>query len=367
MPQLSESFFTYFHWILAGGLLMLMWHKSFTYKQHFYLPTTTVLFGTLLYINAEISWLLAWLSFMVWWVAHKKNPWLLAAFSTVWLLTLSLIPNHSLLIFMVLISLILMFETWLYLSKKSEVMALLSLLFILGMTISINLAFTAWPLIGLVMIFMLVHMYTEVPKTTSETTDIDQWFSLVEQSKLNERQRIYRNIHDEVGASLLQMIYQLDGHEAQTQAKTVMQKIRQSVADTAHFSINMEALFEDLMAETQVRLTAASIKLETEQNITERTNLAPQLPATLTRMVRETISNIIRHANASEVHFKVNWQPENKLITLTDNGIGIKANAQQGRGLKSIESRAKQINASTEWKSNPTGGTVMQIRFNQDV
>ncbi len=199
---------------------------------------------------------------------------------------------------------------------------------------------------------------------SDETINNDlMWSELLELSQANERQRIYQNIHDEVGAELLQLIYQLEGHQAQSQAKSIMRKVRLAVADTAHFSVAFPELFAEISSEVELRLRYASIQMSTHSLITDEKVLDTQLPVSLFRMIREIVSNIIKHANASQVEFTATWTPDQKCITISDNGAGLSPQYNTGKGLKSIKKRAKKMGAEVIWQTVKSGGTLVKIQW----
>ena len=83
----------------------------------------------------------------------------------------------------------------------------------------------------------------------------------------------------------------------------------------------------------------------------------------LYHVVRESISNIIKHAHATEVNININFENDKCHFTIEDNGRGFnEATINYGIGLKSIESRIKELNGALEIHSG-SSGTILKGTF----
>ena len=313
-------------------------------------------------VNVPVMWLLLGLQMGL--IKHNevKQSWVI-------LIGLALLPVMvfwplwSLMALMSITLLALFSRTWQALAQNQRLQFIpeFVVLLLLGIVTLSNLSFWyAWVLaLTWVCLFVLKTDKTGSQKTTS-------WPAAIDEIQHNERQRIYRNIHDEVGATMLQLIYQLDGHAAQDQAKQVMQKIRQSVAKTTQFSLTVADLFHDLCLESKARLAEAGIDFESDSDIIVRENLAPLLPMNITRIAREAISNIIRHAQASKVYMSVVWHTDQKTWVITDDGVGLIHKGKQGKGLKSMAQRANKMGAQLTWETHKQGGTSLVLRWQDE-
>jgi signal transduction histidine kinase len=85
----------------------------------------------------------------------------------------------------------------------------------------------------------------------------------------------------------------------------------------------------------------------------------------LNRIMKELVSNIIRHARASEVKLTIVYVQNQLMITVSDNGCGMpdshSASAHDGNGLNNIFSRAREIHARVDIRNNIEGGTQTQV------
>jgi signal transduction histidine kinase len=91
---------------------------------------------------------------------------------------------------------------------------------------------------------------------------------------------------------------------------------------------------------------------------------------TLYRMVQESTTNAIRHANASEVTISMIWLPEILTLRVADNGKGFdfpsqenKSHGRHGLGLYSLENRASLLGATLMFTANIPKGTLLTVHL----
>ena len=85
-------------------------------------------------------------------------------------------------------------------------------------------------------------------------------------------------------------------------------------------------------------------------------------------MLQEFISNVLKHAQASELVVKVLRDNKKVLIQAIDNGIGFdKASVKINNGLLNLESRSKLIDAEYTLDSKIGEGTVMELIFDNET
>jgi signal transduction histidine kinase len=80
--------------------------------------------------------------------------------------------------------------------------------------------------------------------------------------------------------------------------------------------------------------------------------------------VKEALNNVVRHAEASEVEFRMEVASGGLEIEITDNGKGFETGTEKGRhGLKNLSSRLLTLGGSCTVDSRVAGGTVVTIRL----
>jgi signal transduction histidine kinase len=82
------------------------------------------------------------------------------------------------------------------------------------------------------------------------------------------------------------------------------------------------------------------------------------------RIVREAVSNAIRHGHADSVTIRLG-RPDGLHLTIEDNGAGLGAGepAGQGFGLVSMRERAHALGGTVEVSPAPDGGVRVEVRL----
>lgn len=180
----------------------------------------------------------------------------------------------------------------------------------------------------------------------------------------DERERIHSDLHDDVGAKLLSLVYRAGSPEAADLARAALQDLRDVVSRAGGSSCQLADVLADIRSECEQRLSSASIALQWHQT---DGNTFPELtqPAALNlgRIAREAISNVIRHAHATEVHVRVTLVGEGLQMDISDNGIGGGvAQHVAGRGLRNMQARAQTLGGHLHrTNASPHGCTVKLI------
>ncbi|MBL4661962.1 MAG: hypothetical protein JKY19_16510, partial [Alcanivoracaceae bacterium] len=98
--------------------------------------------------------------------------------------------------------------------------------------VSFILLFCLWVLLYLIIKYMRLFTQMQTPPRPLIYQDNSQLIALTQEQ---ERSRIYANLHDDVGAKLLELIYSAKDDESKELAKEVLADIRQAVAKTENF------------------------------------------------------------------------------------------------------------------------------------
>jgi two-component system NarL family sensor kinase len=92
---------------------------------------------------------------------------------------------------------------------------------------------------------------------------------------------------------------------------------------------------------------------------------SPDKDLILFRILQEVLNNIIKHAKATVISIKLEYQATTLQLQVTDNGIGFNSDdlpaGQSGMGLQNIQKRAGIIGGEATIASNPDEGTTITI------
>ncbi|WP_058022613.1 sensor histidine kinase [Pseudohongiella spirulinae] len=178
----------------------------------------------------------------------------------------------------------------------------------------------------------------------------------IRQAAEMERQKIYRDLHDDVGSRLLSIIHANHDVKVGDLARSTLESLRQAVSRANTPDQNLTELMADIREESELRLVGSGHTVRWEQTDSTPPYIIPSAIAfNINRIMKELVSNIIRHANANAVHITTDFSDDKLIITVNDDGRGLNNSHSQGNGLKNLRTRAAEIGAEIEWFSSTQG------------
>jgi signal transduction histidine kinase len=188
-----------------------------------------------------------------------------------------------------------------------------------------------------------------------------------ERGAMEERRRIARDLHDDVGARLLTSLHKPDLPETRETIRSAMADLRVVIGGLTGKTRPLGEVLADLRHETVERVEAAGLRISWPiGNDTDPTLLAYGTYKNLVSTVREIISNALKHAQASEINVRVEIGRDRVRIDVSDNGIGLPktagAHLSAGLGLTSTGQRMAHIGGSLSVMADGPGTTI-QLEF----
>ena len=184
----------------------------------------------------------------------------------------------------------------------------------------------------------------------------------VEQFTERERKRIASDLHDDLGAKLLTIVHTSDPGRVPQLAREALEEMRLSVRGLAGRPVRLDDALADWRAETMVRLGQARIEALWDHDTDVEPHLLPaRLFMQLTRVLREAVSNVIKHSEASRCEVRCAVDEGSLVLTVRDNGRGIAVDLHRGQGMSSMKRRAKRMNGQCLVESRPGYGVVISL------
>ena len=213
---------------------------------------------------------------------------------------------------------------------------------------------------------------TQLEKRVQEATaEIEHNFAQmsalrVEQVTEKERKRIAADLHDDLGAKLLTIVHTSESERISTLAREALEEMRLSVRGLTGKPVQLADALADWRAETVSRLGQANIEADWRNPADD---LDQQLTARVfvqtTRILREAVSNIIKHSGASHCKVRTSVDAQHFGLLVQDNGKGIAmeldGKLDRGHGMSSMKHRAKQLLGQCLVESGPGYGTVIRL------
>ncbi|MBL0144401.1 MAG: sensor histidine kinase [Chitinophagaceae bacterium] len=196
-------------------------------------------------------------------------------------------------------------------------------------------------------------------------------------SQEDERKRIGRDLHDDVGASLsnLKMIMAqtIETDESKNKYKPLIDNIITTVRTISHtlsppglelFGLDyaMHELADSFNISGKIEVSFAN------NTGTKADKLSKQTALAIYRIVQELLSNTIKHANAKKIAINFDAANDGIVVGYKDDGKGMDLDANNnkfGMGMKNIEARIKMMNASYNIISSLGDGFGITITVKQ--
>jgi signal transduction histidine kinase len=171
----------------------------------------------------------------------------------------------------------------------------------------------------------------------------------------DERARIARDLHDDQAQLLTAARLALEG--GRDEAREIFRRLERELRDRIHClrpaSLGHAALGRVLRAEA-ARLKAAGIRARLT-GAASAARISRPVQQLCVQVLREALSNVIRHARATEVEIALVRRPGAALLTVSDNGRGIQSGAHRddGAGLAGITERLELMGGRLTIDSRP--------------
>ncbi|WP_206742826.1 sensor histidine kinase [Sulfobacillus thermosulfidooxidans] len=183
--------------------------------------------------------------------------------------------------------------------------------------------------------------------------------------KLQERERIAQNLHDILGHSLTLIVLkaELIREHLKRAQWTASREETDSLLGIARRSLDeVRQVVETLPSYTPVFDMVNELKraqIQTTLDWNPPVTASPGLLTDWDMILREGITNILRHAHASTVRIQLKGDNNGWTLVIEDNGTGfIQA---EGHGLQGIKNRAAKWNGTVEIQSRPGQGTSLVV------
>jgi PAS domain S-box-containing protein len=201
----------------------------------------------------------------------------------------------------------------------------------------------------------------------------------------DERQRIARDLHDQLGQQMTALRLKLDvlknicGHDEEIykRVEEVQKAARQLDSDVDFLAWQMRPTALDdfgivAALEYYVRQWSKNFNIPAEFDADRfgKAQLTPEVETNLYRIAQESLNNICKHARASRVNIFLESQDDFAVLIIEDNGIGFERNKRQpldevnkGIGLIGMHERAALVGGKIEIESAKNEGTTVYAKF----
>jgi signal transduction histidine kinase len=206
----------------------------------------------------------------------------------------------------------------------------------------------------------------------------DALLKIETQNKLQEqRLRISRDLHDNIGAQLTFIISSIDNLKYGFDIKD--NKLNNKLSDISSFTTETiyelrdtiwamnknEISIEDLKAritnyidKAQIAYKHTIFQFDVSEEISQNKSFSSIEGMNILRIIQEAIHNSLKHTHSTEIKIQVKQNFNNLQFEMSDNGKGFDINTvEKGHGIMNMEKRAHEISGELSISSNSNKGT----------
>lgn len=193
-----------------------------------------------------------------------------------------------------------------------------------------------------------------------------------------ERQRVARELHDEVGQTMTGVLLQLKrvterlGPEQRAELKEAQQAVRASLAEVGRIAQELRPDMLDhlglvsaltALASGFSRRTGIDVRRQLENDLP---SLDPNVELAVYRVAQESLTNVARHAEATEVLLSLERGQGCVVLRIVDDGRGFPDELLEGGGLRGVRERALTVGGALAIKPGPAGGVEVRLEVPEE-
>jgi two-component system sensor histidine kinase DesK len=185
-------------------------------------------------------------------------------------------------------------------------------------------------------------------------------------AKTAERERIARDLHDVLGHTLSVIILksELASRMADKDPARAVQEIREVERISREALAEVRSALKGYraaglnaeIAQARATLETAGIRVQASAAL-DALQLGSAQEGVLSLVIREAVTNILRHAHATECNLRLTQADGVCMLQIADNGCG--ALGTEGQGLRGMRQRVEMLGGSLERTTSP--GTTLTI------
>ena len=209
--------------------------------------------------------------------------------------------------------------------------------------------------------------------------DLRAWAARMADALEDERLRMARDLHDDLGQLLSALKLEVAGLAKVVSGPGTAERIaamnaliNDTIVAVRRISNHLRPLLLDDLGlnsavESLARTAAERMGIEiTVRHDEQDPPVQPSMATALYRMVQEALTNIARHAKATRVQVQLRCGPDELLLVVRDNGIGFGEQAMHrdgSHGLMGIRERARILGGQLEIGEAAGGGGRLAVRL----
>jgi two-component system, NarL family, sensor histidine kinase DevS len=180
-----------------------------------------------------------------------------------------------------------------------------------------------------------------------------------EKGVIEERARISRDIHDNIGVQLLAALHNPDAPRKDRMIRETLTDLRDIINNAANPAMSFDEVMAELRAQISDQLFIAGVQLTWDVDNPNGIALSGQTTNALRAIIRESVQNALKHANPTQLAISIHIGRGGVDVAIRDNGQGFQSKpAKFGNGLTNLSDRAAACGGWIKIDSTAKGTTV---------
>lgn len=213
------------------------------------------------------------------------------------------------------------------------------------------------------------HRQNEIIR--KQNSVLEQYLTQIERvTLLEERNRLSKDLHDTMGHSYTSIIMGLETlrpdvgtEEGGQKLDSLLQLARKSMEEVRGYLHQMESPQETLPLVYTLRQVAEEFQTHANVNVRfraigEEYPVAKQVKMTLFRCLQESLTNAVRHGQATDIVVSLQFEPQQTRLEVQDNGHGVE-NWKDGFGITAMKERAAHLQGRVSVYAERGEGTLV--------
>lgn len=184
----------------------------------------------------------------------------------------------------------------------------------------------------------------------------------VEHGRMEERARIAQDLHDDIGARLLTLMYKSTTPEMEDYVRHTLKDLKTLTRGLAAPNHPLTHAVAEWKADITQRMSDAGGELAWSFSCDHDFDLSVVQWSALTRVLRELVSNVLAHAQATRLQVEIHFERGTLTLAVSDDGVGRQPQTwSHGLGLGGVRKRVKQLGGDVAWREREPQGIVCRV------
>ncbi len=183
-----------------------------------------------------------------------------------------------------------------------------------------------------------------------------------EQIAAQERAKIFRDLHDDIGVKLLALLHTVNDVRQADLVRSIIYDLRDIVSRSRRPPGTLLEVTAQIRDEMEQRLEAFGVSLDWRQDpSTPDVPLAAPSALNLFRIMREAVTNAIRHGRARAIRVTISCRDGVLAFEIANDGAGGLRLSPGGTGTLGMQERAASLGGKVRWSEEPSGGVRVSL------